>query len=272
MTWDVTSPAGTDNIALGDNVIREFKTDIQTALQAEGAFPVSTSSPVFRPRGGKGATGSIPSASDGGLYYDTTLGTWFRSTGSQWEPIIGIASGDTASRVSNPLLGTLYNNTETAFLERYNGSSWDELIYAPDRSTGTTVSKGGVAISSSSGSVSLTSSFAAVTNLEVTITTSGRPIMLALIGSGTSGSYISVEYSSANGGVEVYFDRGGTQLNRLGVVRTNPGSSVQDQVSPTSVWHVDTPSAGTYTYKLYAKEGAGTVGTIANCALVAYEL
>ena len=127
MTWDTTTPAGTNDLRDGDDIIRELKTDIQTALQAEGAFPVSTSSPVFRPRGGKDTTANIPAAADGGLFYDTTLGVLLRSTGSQWEPIVGIGRGNTAARTANPLVGTVYINTQLGVIERYNGSSWDTV-------------------------------------------------------------------------------------------------------------------------------------------------
>lgn len=37
MTWDITTPTGSDNISNGDNIIREFKTDIQAALKANDA-------------------------------------------------------------------------------------------------------------------------------------------------------------------------------------------------------------------------------------------
>lgn len=100
MTWDITTPTGSDNISNGDNIIREFKTDIQAALKAndatlgdEGVFPVSTSSPKYRYRGLKGTTAQRPAAGNGGLYYDTTRQVLQRDNGSAWEDIgIGFAA------------------------------------------------------------------------------------------------------------------------------------------------------------------------------------
>jgi hypothetical protein len=88
--WDVTTPAGTEAKSLGDDRIREFKTDIQTALQAEGTFPgVDTSNP---------------------RYY--------------WNP----STGTTAQRPSGSteaVNGRVFINTSSNTLEIYNGSSWD---------------------------------------------------------------------------------------------------------------------------------------------------
>lgn len=96
MTWDVTKPAGTDNISNGDNIIREFKTDIQTALVAndatlgdEGVFPVSTTVPQYRYRGLKGTTAQRPTAGNYGLYFNTTTNQIERDSGVAWESVGG---------------------------------------------------------------------------------------------------------------------------------------------------------------------------------------
>ena len=69
MTWDPTTPTGSESINNGDNRIRELKTDLQTALRGnatdgdEAKFPGSdTANPVFRYRGLKGTTGARPAA------------------------------------------------------------------------------------------------------------------------------------------------------------------------------------------------------------------
>lgn len=94
MTWDITTPAGSELISLGDDNIRELKADIQTALRGNAAdgteakFPGSdTANPVFRYRGLKGNTGSRPSAGQYGLYINTTLNTIQRDNGSAWEDV-----------------------------------------------------------------------------------------------------------------------------------------------------------------------------------------
>ncbi|MBI4397419.1 MAG: hypothetical protein HY548_10005, partial [Elusimicrobia bacterium] len=94
MTWDVTSPAGTEAISNGDDRIRELKTDIQTSLRgnaAEGTeaiFPGSdTANPVFRYRGLSGTTAARPAAGQYGLYRNTTLNTLQRDNGTTWDDI-----------------------------------------------------------------------------------------------------------------------------------------------------------------------------------------
>lgn len=97
MTWDTTLPLGSEAKSNGDNRIRELKTDIGTALTAEGSFPgADTANPKFR-----------------------------------WTP----SRGDTASRPASPVSGQLYINTQTLGVERYNGSSWDFLETMPTDNT-----------------------------------------------------------------------------------------------------------------------------------------
>jgi microcystin-dependent protein len=99
--WDTTTPLNTDPISQGDDRIRELKVAIQEALRGgdtegvEAIFPggSAATAPIFRYRGLKGATGSRPAATYGGLYYNTTTGTLQRSsytatdTGAGWEDI-----------------------------------------------------------------------------------------------------------------------------------------------------------------------------------------
>lgn len=94
MSWDTTSPQGSDFISLGDDEIRTLKTDIQTALRGNAAtgteaiFPGSdVANPVFRYRGLKGTTGARPAFGQYGLYINTTLNTLQRDSGSAWEDV-----------------------------------------------------------------------------------------------------------------------------------------------------------------------------------------
>lgn len=103
MSWDTTKPAGSRAISLGDDDIREFKTDVQTSLRGnaaegtEAVFPGSdAANPVFRYRGLKGITGDRPASGQYGLYFDTTRNVLQRDNGLTWDDIaggLGIESG-----------------------------------------------------------------------------------------------------------------------------------------------------------------------------------
>lgn len=145
--------------------------------------------------------------------------------------------------------------------------------------TGTTVAAGGIAVSASSGSYSSAStSVTAVTNLSVTITTTGRPVKLTLQALPTSGattSYIGVNANAATASATFNFYRGSTQLCNqvLGVNNfTSPGI-LEIDVPPEQVSFYDVVAAGTYTYTLQAF--SNTVATnhlVHECVLVAYEI
>lgn len=94
MTWDITTPAGSEAKSNGDNRIRELKEDIQTSLRADDAdgdeakFPGSdTSNPIYRYRGLKGTTAARPTAGQYGLYFDTDKQVLYRDNGSSWDAI-----------------------------------------------------------------------------------------------------------------------------------------------------------------------------------------
>lgn len=123
----------------------------------------------------------------------------------------------------------------------------------------------GQQISSSSGAFSTAStSFVDVTNLSVSITTSGRPVVLLLQNdaSGNAGSLVN----SSGGAIVLQVLQGVTSV-ALYSVATNAQLS--------TVYLLDTPAAGTYTYKVQAHGVSlgGSVSVQVNRAkLVAYEL
>jgi len=99
MTWDAAVPAGSDNISLGDNVIRELKTDLATALTYEGSFPgADTANPKFIWTGQRGATSGRPSSPvTGELYFNTQLFQMEYWSGAAWVaydlvPLLGITT------------------------------------------------------------------------------------------------------------------------------------------------------------------------------------
>lgn len=128
-------------------------------------------------------------------------------------------------------------------------------------------------ISNSSGNYSTTSgSYTPVTNMSVTITTTGRPVLIFLQPDGTTN--VGGISASANSFAETSFKlfRGAT-LVALFNYQLNVSSSLF--LCPSQIFALDTPSAGTYTYSLQVQV-AGTGGTpnaaVFYCVMVAYEL
>lgn len=130
----------------------------------------------------------------------------------------------------------------------------------------------GLQTSSSSSTYSTTStSYVDVTNLSITITTTGRPVMIAVESDGTANvSYIG----SSNSG-------GGASSNTVKLVRDSTDVGIVLYASPSSsgtgvagfganFMYLDTPSAGTYTYKIQCKASGTAIFNY--CVLKAYEV
>jgi hypothetical protein len=139
------------------------------------------------------------------------------------------------------------------------------------RATGTSVAAGGVAISATSGAAFTTgASFVDVTNLSVTIVTTGRPVYVGLISgaTGDSDGRVYVNGSAPASGVCAIL-RDGVQITSHGVSTsgTNNGSPCG------SISHIDAGlAAGTYVYKLQFKSISGAEITVDDAKLVAYEI
>lgn len=144
------------------------------------------------------------------------------------------------------------------------------------RATGTTVAAGGVAISSSSGSFSNSGGGVNdVTNLSVTITTSGRPVEIRLVADGAgSGSSLIISDTSNNPSGTLYFYRGGVtvvaQYSLYLSVATSANTTLR--VPMGSVCAIDPVAAGTYTYKMAVSSTGTTTVQVTNAKLIVYEL
>jgi hypothetical protein len=138
----------------------------------------------------------------------------------------------------------------------------------------------GQQISASSGSFSSSSAFDVdVTNLTVTITTTGRPIYLGLTsGVGGTGSYMRVfDTDAADALATVSFIEGASTLKFNGNIggRTATGSATDDPIFylPCSAFNtVLVLAAGTYTFKTTVDIGSGDTIDVTDCTMVAYEL
>lgn len=147
------------------------------------------------------------------------------------------------------------------------------------RATGTTVAAGGVAISASSGTFSSAStSYVDVTNLTATITTSGRPVRIVLVPDPAGAASADSTFLAANAATNAaaaFFKvvRDSTDISKcLLEAFSNEGADAPSiEIPPSAIECIDTPAAGTYTYKLQGKCIAGSFD-VYYCKLVAYEL
>jgi hypothetical protein len=189
----------------------------------------------------------------------------------------------------NNIYATALIQYQSATFEN-NGTSWDVLGIMGDgavtsaklatgavtqaklapRATGTTVVAGGVAVSASSGAFSTSStSYVDVTNLAVTLTTTGRPVMVGVVSDG-SGSNSVMESSDAtqNPLLKWKILRGATTISSGSL--SSPGTGLLS-CAPVG-FILDAPAAGTYTYKLQISSNSSATTSVAFCSLVAYEL
>lgn len=187
---------------------------------------------------------------------------------------LGINSSGTLAPVSYDSIGTGMTS---------NGA--DAIAASRTRTTGSTVGAGGVAVSAtlSSFSTSSTASGTVVdTGLTVTITTSGRPVRLMVIGFGgiTTPGFIQLSSpgSFAKGTLAVT-NTTTTFFTSMVVLQTQTpsGNSVLESYPPSVISAVDTNVAGipgTYTYKVQvnADSGSSTTLSMGRCQLIAYEL
>lgn len=153
-------------------------------------------------------------------------------------------------------------------------TTWNTVANNRTRATGTTVGQGGIAISASSGPFSTNSGTpVAVTNLSVTITTGGNPIVVRLIGDGTS--HISSLEGTASGSTSIsatfQIYNGSTVVGNYLLSSQATGNSNLDV--PSSVLStVDIETAGTYTYTVKVTSNTGATESVIYAKLMAYEL
>lgn len=164
------------------------------------------------------------------------------------------------------------------------------------RATGSTVAVGGVAVSTVTSYSNSTGTFTAITT--VTITTSGRPVVVRLAPA-NSNTVSSIQINSVLGNTLAFFKllSGATTVGEMqigadtaaslptqtlstttGPITTTSVGTVSSSItffepSPSDVSFIDFPAAGTYTYSLQAAIGFNTTSvTAANVSLIAYEL
>ena len=133
MAWpniDPTSPASTDKVKFGDDVIRSFKSNMITALQkicnfqdnagTTPALKTAVWTTATRPTGGDLVDKVTGYNTDLGYeeYYDLASASWIQKA----LPIL--SSWAVTGRPSSPYTGQYGYNTDLAIVERWNGSAW----------------------------------------------------------------------------------------------------------------------------------------------------
>lgn len=143
----------------------------------------------------------------------------------------------------------------------------------------TSLASVGQQLSSSCSIFSTTSiSLVDITNLTVTITTTGRPVVIALLADGSpNASYIYAGKNSTSlGSMYATFAivRDSTVISRHLLSETFAATTdTKSKLSPSSsINHIDVVAAGTYTYKLQAKADTNLTASVGYAKLIAYEL
>lgn len=135
----------------------------------------------------------------------------------------------------------------------------------------------GQQLSSSSSTFSTaSSSFTSVTNLTVTITTTGRPVQLALLcSSGLTNASVSVSVSAGTNALGyLKFARDAAEISSMQFGSINVTAGAYTAYAPATAFsHIDPVAAGTYTYTVEVRRDANSSNIfVTNCSLMAYEI
>ncbi len=174
----------------------------------------------------------------------------------------------TAGGGGTPARGALELITQAAPSSPSNGDVWYNGTRHMAKANGVVMGLDNLpsAVSSSSAGASTTSAtLVDIPNLSVPITTTGRPVILALIPDGATPAYI--EWQS-NNNAEIHLFRGGSDIAQWILTST----TAINTVLPASPFFIDAPAAGSYTYKFQYKADGTHSLSVAQWKLVAYEI
>lgn len=135
-------------------------------------------------------------------------------------------------------------------------------------------SGGNVKISSSCGDFTPSTSYGDITNLTVTIKTTGRPVFVGLIGVAGSVSYLAVQSLTAGGTAKAEFKifRDAVEISENYLTKQGSAQPVSLFVPVSSINVIDVVPAGTYVYKIQMKRTTGDGAAANNAKLIAYEI
>jgi len=206
--------------------------------------------------------------------YNITTDTFYYFNGGSlvvW-PGGGGGTGDVVGPASSIDSNLAAYDGLTGKLIKDSGITMADVITAIAATAGFT--PGNYDLSSSSGNFTTSStSPTAVTNLSCTLTTTGKPVVLAIIGDGSiNRSYFSLQ-SASDCAMDIYFIRSGTNIDRRWFALDIGTEAVDLGASSETPWTVDIPPAGTYTWTVEVEmSGAGETGGVRWKKLFAYEL
>lgn len=219
--------------------------------------------------------------------YETTAGTGngitiaCPSTPSAWTLTLPASAPASTLYAAVSSLGAMSFVSADSIGSAMTSTGANAISATRTRATGASVAAGGVAISSSSGSFSYNTdaSYVDVTNLSVTIVSSGRPIQIMVISAGTTASSscgLFAESVVSAGHISMFLrlKRDATTVVDTCLQQYIPAASGVGIIVPGSAMQfIDTPAAGTYTYKMQVARGnSNSTARVNDCKLLAFEL
>lgn len=115
--------------------------------------------------------------------------------------------------------------------------------------------------------------FVPVPNLSVSLTTTGRPVMLALVSDGGGSATIFMVGGTLNANVSTFgFKRDSTLTGSYSGQAGAQSEPSMTMSCPSCISHIDMPPAGTYTYTAQVRGANGSTVTVAYAKLIAFEL
>lgn len=177
---------------------------------------------------------------------------------------------ETQLNTANSSIETFLNSTKLND-DNIQAGGITEACLATGSITRAKLASVGLQASSAVTASAVVGSAADISGLTITITTSGRPVFVGLTHiAATDPGYLWANY----GRMFMYLYRG-TTLLAAPIVGVTQGLNSTIKVPASSVFYLDTPTAGTYTYKIqaYLENLSPTVtGGFNNVKLIAYEL
>lgn len=228
------------------------------------------------------AVGDLRAAVSGNLLWQATIGEAMRligpGTSGATDAGLIVDTLNAISDVTTRLLSVNNHGSNVAYVTSAGAAYFDGAVRvngAPtltDHAVRLSDLHAAGSRSSSCGTYTMTGSMADVTNLSVSVTTHGGPVLVTLTpeSSGTNSSAIHGILSAGTGAMYLQYLRGATVVGKYMCTRGSDTTSASFTI-PASFVCIDTPAAGTYTYKMQAQVSLGS-GFLENYQLYAREL